>query len=243
MKLKERPSDGKHKVKDGEWVGSIAWDYGFPVWEVVWNHAKNAALREKRTDPHVLDEGDELFIPEPKPLDYFLYTGERHVFKLPRRTQLFRLQLLDEHGDPMREEPYKLTVKSTDDAKFEQKFQQTDSDGYVAEEIPLSAESGVLELTGRDHKMDLSFGKLTPIDLDDEDAKFRGTQQRLKALGFFDGDVDGKDSPRLKAALKAFQRFCRVNLASGDPAVLDPGPVDGIIGPRTRDALIRYYGS
>jgi len=243
MQIKERPADGKHVVKDGEWVGSIALEYGFVGWDAVWSHPKNSALREKRQDPYVLDEGDELFIPEPKPRDYFLHTGDRYVFRLPKVSQTFRMQMLDEQGDPLKNEPYVMQVECSGGSTFEQKNERTDGDGYVVEDLPLDAVSGTLELTEREHTIELQLGKLTPIDLEDDDARFRGTQQRLQALGFYDGEVDGQDSPRLKAAVKSFQRFCRVDLASGDPAVLDPGPVNGLIGPETRDALIRYYGS
>lgn len=243
MKIKPRPGDGKHAVKDGEWVGTIAFDYGFLHWETVWEHAKNAKLREKRPDPHVLAEGDELFIPELRPASHFKHTGERHVFTLPPRTQTFRLQLLDDHGEYLPDQAYEMKVECSDDAEFEQKYEKSDSHGWVVEEIPMTATKGTLKLSDHDHEMELHFGKLTPIDLADDKKKFQGTQERLKALGFYDGDVDGKDGPRLKAAIKAFQRFCRVNLNSGDPAILDPGPVDGIMGERTKAALLQYYGS
>ena len=52
-----------HKVAAGESIISIAKDYGF-FWKTVWEHGNNASLKEKRKNPNVLLEGDEVFIPE-----------------------------------------------------------------------------------------------------------------------------------------------------------------------------------
>jgi peptidoglycan hydrolase-like protein with peptidoglycan-binding domain len=52
----------------------------------------------------------------------------------------------------------------------------------------------------------------------------RGLQRRLLALGYDAGEIDGRFGPKTEAAVKAFQE------AKG----LD---VDGIVGPKTWDAL------
>src|SRR5690349_13274426 len=62
-RFKQRPGNGKHKVVDGQWVGSIAGLYGYFDWmNDVWMVEQNLPLRELRLDPHVLTGGDELFI-------------------------------------------------------------------------------------------------------------------------------------------------------------------------------------
>jgi len=100
--------------------------------------------------------------------------------------------------------------------------------------------------------------------------EIRQVQQALKAKGQDPGPIDGALGPRTRAALKAYQKaeklpetgeveaetLARLGLPSGklrpSPARvrdvqqaltdlgLDPGPIDGQMGPRTRAALQKY---
>ncbi|MGC9973362.1 MAG: LysM domain-containing protein [Bryobacteraceae bacterium] len=46
-----------HVVKQGDCMSSIADQYGF-FWETLWNHERNAQLKERRKNPNVLMAGD-----------------------------------------------------------------------------------------------------------------------------------------------------------------------------------------
>ena len=59
------------------------------------------------------------------------------------------------------------------------------------------------------------------IDLED----MEGVQTALTKLGFDPGDVDGKDGPNTKKAVRAFQAHATIG-------------IDGIVGDETRQALM-----
>jgi hypothetical protein len=54
-------------IKSGQTLSGLVEDYGHPAWEWenVWNHEKNALLRQKRSKPEKLMVGDILVIPIP----------------------------------------------------------------------------------------------------------------------------------------------------------------------------------
>lgn len=53
----------EYEIRDGDCVSSIAFAHGF-VWETLWNDPRNAALKDKRKDPNILNAGDVLYIPD-----------------------------------------------------------------------------------------------------------------------------------------------------------------------------------
>jgi peptidoglycan hydrolase-like protein with peptidoglycan-binding domain len=63
--------------------------------------------------------------------------------------------------------------------------------------------------------------KFGPIDL----ASIAGVQAALVNLGYDPGEIDGKDGPKTRAAVRAFQQATGIG-------------VDGIAGPVTKRALL-----
>jgi nucleoid-associated protein YgaU len=53
-----------HTVVQGEYLSKIARSYGFSDYRTIWEHPKNAALKQARQNPNVLFPGDRLFIPD-----------------------------------------------------------------------------------------------------------------------------------------------------------------------------------
>ena len=50
-------------VNAGDCIDSIAYGHGM-LWKSIWNHPENQELKQRRKDPNVLAEGDEVFVPE-----------------------------------------------------------------------------------------------------------------------------------------------------------------------------------
>lgn len=341
----------KHIVRRGECLASIAEAYGFRNWKTVYEAAENESLRERRPNPNVLYEGDELVIPEVRRREEPGGTEKRHRFRTPLPGWVLRVRVLDEAGEAVAEAPFTLTIDG--EVVLEDK---TADDGLIETEVAHNASSGVLEVLGE--RIDLSLGHLDPVSrvkgvqqrlnnlafdagpvdgkmgertrtavaafqasvgldatgsIDDETRKellaahdqddqvppeeqetasaethpaaetdgsvaeggyvppeevvepslpdqwdppapfdpldlsnqtklIRGTQQRLTALGFDPGPIDGLDGPQTQAGVRAFQQHCKDHADWPDPRVIDSGPVDGIVGPKTKAALESWYG-
>src|SRR4249920_494288 len=56
-----------HTVLQGECLSSIAHDFGFGDWHVIYDHPQNASFKTKRPNPNLIYPGDELFIPDLTP--------------------------------------------------------------------------------------------------------------------------------------------------------------------------------
>ena len=239
------PAEGlTHVVKEGEWVGSIAVLYGFADWEKdVWHHTKNAKLRETRKNPRTLAEGDKLFIPPWQEKEESGATEQRHKFKLKTPNETFRLRVLDEEGEPVADAEYTLEIEcEPGGGVYKQEGTRTDADGVLEEIIPSTATVGRLLVPDAGIEMDLNFGRLDPVDTDDEKVAIRGAQQRLRSLGYYDGPINGLMSPELQEAIARFQGFCKKNLNSGNSKISDPGETDGVLKKETVNALIKFYG-
>ncbi len=239
------PAEGlTHAVKEGEWVGSIAVLYGFADWEQdVWKHPKNAKLREQRKDPHVLAERDELYIPPWQEKEESCASEQRHKFKLKTPNECFRLRVLDEEGEPVADAEYTLEIEcEPGGGVYKQEGTRTDAEGVLEEIIPSTATVGRLLVPDAGIEMDLNFGRLDPVDTDDEKVAIKGAQQRLRSLGYYNGPLNGLMSPVLQEAIVEFQRFCKENLDTGDSRIVDPGEVDGRLSEQTVAALLKFYG-
>ena len=176
-----------HSVGQGECINSIAGKYG-QLWETIWNHCENAALKRLRKDPNVLYPGDELFIPELEIKQVALGVDKRHKFHRKGVPVRFKIRLMD--GDkPRANLPCKLEIdgilsKAT-----------TDGDGYLEAYIGASAARGRITAGegATQDVYDIGFGTLDPISTPE------GVTKRLIDLGYAAGE-------NFEEAVKAFQK-------------------------------------
>ena len=179
-----------YAVQDGDHVSGVAQSFGFDDYAVVWNDPGNADLQSQRTDPHVVQPGDQLAIPEVKAQPAANKpTGAKHPFQIQQSPLKLRLTLLDLSAKPMPSAP--VTVAGTS--------LTTDGNGLVEATVDKSAKDATLDSAGSE--VDLSLGGLNPSD-DTSDA---GYKARLYNLGFlWDSSVDDTDD-EMVIALQDFQ--------------------------------------
>src|ERR1700721_2282773 len=67
-------------VQQGDHLSGIAREPGFADYRTIWNHADNAQLRKDRENPHVLNPGDVIHIPEKESKSVSRPTGQMHRF-------------------------------------------------------------------------------------------------------------------------------------------------------------------
>jgi N-acetylmuramoyl-L-alanine amidase len=187
-----------HVVAAGECLATIAARYGFADARALYEHPANSALRAKRPNPHVLDPGDEVAIPDPAPKVFTCSTGRAHRFVVTRPTRSVRLRLVDAEGKPLARKQYKLVDGA------EVRIGQTDDRGELHEEV--SGDSLDVTLQLDEEIRILRLGALNPASLQTQDGGVSGVQARLKNLGYNIGQVDGVRGRLTAEAIKAFQR-------------------------------------
>lgn len=188
----------KHVVRQGECLTTIARQYGFRDYRTVYQHPDNAGLRQKRPNPNILFPGDVVNIPERKVKTARVATGQVHRFQVIVPKKELHLQLRDNEGKPLANEPYVLEV----DGEPPIEGKQTDGAGKIKERVPTSAAGAILSIKGR--TLRLRFGALNPLrELPSGDVS--GVQGRLSNLGYNVGPLNGVLSPLMRAALAVFQ--------------------------------------
>ena len=206
----------RHVASDGESIESIAFENGF-FWETVWNADENAPLRELRSDPNILVEGDEVVVPEKRQRSVQVATGKKHVFKLRGVPSILRVQLVD-GGKP------RAGLAFTVEANGRKQTGTTDGEGWVKCYLMPDVESGELRLDASGERFAFQVGKVSPPDTP------RGVQTRLRNLGYYSGEIESSLSDEAVEALHAFQRDRNL------PETDDPDDA-------TRDALVEAHGS
>ena len=212
-----------HVVAQGEHLSSIADQYGFTDYTVIWNDANNATLKQQRVNPNVLQAGDNVYIPDKQAKDESGATAQRHVFNLKQSPLMLRLLFEDAYEKPVANAPCTLYLGS------DKSSVTSDGTGKLEKRITPSAAGGAVVLGAadtpyQDEQLQISIGELDPID------SLSGQAARLNNLGYFAGTPATADDAQFESAVEEFQ--C-------DQSVL---PVDGIPGPQTQAKLKQVHG-
>jgi hypothetical protein len=203
------PENGLHTVKDGEWVASIADEYGYTEWEKeVWNHGKNSELKKLRVDPHVLKPDDQLHIPPFEPKWEKCPTTKKHTFELNTPTEVLRVQFKDPQGEPIKDVEYFLTIDRRSGRPFKQKNKKTNGEGRIEEPIPSDAVAGLIRIPDAGIESNLDFGYLSPLKEDNAQESVRGAAQRLFGLGFLAKENVPEDNTLTPEVISAVESFC-----------------------------------
>lgn len=210
-------ADAEHVVADGDCILSLAIRAGVPA-EAVWNHSRNAALRQTRASPAALTRGDRVYVPEPRRKTISGTTNRTHEFYRALSLRL-RIRLVD-LGKPLRGATCTLSIGG------EEQITTVDASGIADFTIAPDHEFAKLsvDIGGREIYYALQIGHL------DTHTSERGACQRLKNLDDTEQDPDGPSAPWLKEALLHFQE--RVGL-----------PATGKLDPKTIETLRSKHGS
>lgn len=236
-----------HRVRDGECINSIAFQYGFFP-DTLWSHADNSGLREKRESPNVLQAGDEVAIPELTAAKESCGTEARHRFRRKGVPAMLRIKFTKRKEpedaeeppspikgpseyeepevevnppeyEPLANAPYVISGDVEDEGK-------SDGDGMV--EIPISPNA--LEATIVFNKdtpeqliFELALGVIDPVDTP------RGLAHRLSNLNYA-CLPDSEEEEVIQAALRQFQTDHDLDATGEDDQA-------------TRDRLLEVHGS
>jgi N-acetylmuramoyl-L-alanine amidase len=182
-----------HTVVQGEHVARIAQKYGFVDFNLIWNDPQNAELKKKRGNPHVLNPGDRLFVPEKQLKTENVATAASHTFRVKAPKLMLRLVVRDFDNEPVANTACELEI---DGAKYGLK---TDAQGRIQQAIPATAEGGVLRVPDLELEAPVKIGYLDPADED------TGSRQRLINLGYHAKALDDTDERALRQAIEEFQ--------------------------------------
>jgi hypothetical protein len=212
-----------HVVKPGEHLAKIASDHGFSSYRAtIWDAPANAALKQKRKNPHVLNPGDSVHIPDRQLQQLPAATAARHRFCLKREKLRLRVALADFLGKPLAGAKCELTLDGKPLALV------ADGSGRIETDIPQTAQDAVLVVKDaasplKDKRLLLRIGDLTPVE------EPSGQRARLSNLGYFLGALDDPDPQLLQSAIEEFQCDCGLT-------------VDGKCGPQTQTKLKQVHG-
>jgi N-acetylmuramoyl-L-alanine amidase len=219
--LPQRACGNRRPAGQGECLSSIAHQYGFADWRVIYSHPQNAEFKAKRPNLNLVFPDDELYIPVKEIKEESGATERRHRFKWHGRQLKLRLRLLDFDNQPLANTDCELHVEG--------KVQQltTDGDGRIERDIPTTAEKALLVFKDPTVPFDLGtqikIGHLDPVE------EVSGQKARLSNLGYFCSRDDGHDEERFNEGLQEFQ--CDHDLK-----------VTGVCGPEIQAKLKEVHG-
>ena len=213
----------QHIISQGECLSSIARDYGFDDWKIIYNDPANADFKQNHPNPNIIYPGEVLVIPDLDPGGVKGGTDTKHKFELTLDQTFLRILIQDLQDQALAGKKYQLTLGSAPPLTG-----ATDGDGLIETEIDPTETAGVLQVfihgeTEPPAIWSLLIGALDPV------TKKSGQQARLNNLGFDSGKVDNIDGPITQGAVKRFQKKYDLK-------------VDGIVGSQTRPKLEEVHG-
>lgn len=211
-----------HVVQQGEHVSSIASQFGFTDFSIIWDHADNADLKQLRVNPNVLLPGDTLVIPDRETKEEAGATTRRHTFRLAKKELYLRLILEDAYEKPVANTPCDLFLEGT------RSTVTTDGSGKIEQRIAADTANATLTIKGvetpfQNDLLSITVGALDPLNT------LTGQSARLTNLGYFAGAPESEDDLQFQSALQEFQ--CDGKLA-----------VDGKPGRKTQAKLKQMHG-
>lgn len=209
-----------HNVRQGDCISTIAYASGF-FWETIWNHPENAQVKERRQNPNVLQQGDQVFIPDKRRKEEPCQTTRRHTFRIKGVPVKFNVRLLDSSGQPRSGLRYTLEIDGRSTTGL------VPEDGLISKVIEPTAKVAKLKVQDPEEGEEVyefRLGHLNP------GADVAGLQARLKNLGLYDGDPNGTMDEATQEALSKYQE--RASL-----------PVTGQTDEATQSALVEEHGS
>jgi N-acetylmuramoyl-L-alanine amidase len=204
-------------IGQGEASESLAAKHGH-FWPTIWDHQRNAKLKEERKDAHTLFPGDEVFIPDLRRKESDGATEKRHKFRRKGMPSFLRV-VVRRGKKPRAGEPYRLTVDN------ETREGMTGRKGKIEEWIDPLAKKGLLVVGEGDEATEyrLLLRHLDPV------TQPSGVNARLHNLGYLRSHQTHQITPATKAALERFQ---------GDHGLT----ADGELTDETRQKLVEAHG-
>jgi hypothetical protein len=200
----------EYKVNPGDCISSIAESHGL-FWEKVWNHPKNARLKEQRQDPNILCPGDVIFVPEKEKKEESGATEQKHRFRKKGTPAKLRVRILQEVSGEQQEtnrngQPYdprpRANIPYVLDIDGNLTNGKTDAEGWIEHSIPPNAKQARLIMepgTPNEVIMPFRLGHLDPV------SEISGIQHRLNNMGFPCGPANGVLNSDTQDALRRFQ--------------------------------------
>jgi Putative peptidoglycan binding domain/LysM domain len=210
-----------HIVKPGDCLSSLADAYGLSSWHVIYDAPENADFRSKRDNPNLINPGDEIYIPDPAPRAVNVPVDRRHIFRVEFPPTWLNVRVQDTEDDPVANASFELEIEKELTLKG-----TTDGDGWIRVRIPAWAEDGLLRVWPDQQDPEIviewqtRLGHLDPIDT------ITGIKGRLRNLGYECGELNDTEDEAYISSVMQFQSDCKLKM-------------DGIPGPKTKDALLR----
>lgn len=215
-----------YTIREGDTLFSLARELFLLDAEGLLAHPKNQSIAAQSASGGILPKGQRLYLP-PEALSLGLATSSRHSVTVRRPRAKLSLQLETPAGEPLAQCDWALEfaegpLRGT-----------TDSEGRLEAALPPEAGKRVSLAVwpavapgvpaGEPHRLVLDIGGLAPL------SAVEGAQARLKNLGFYSGEVDGRAGPQTSAAVKRFQRSQQL-------------PDEGTLTAETQERLGGEYG-
>lgn len=214
-----------HLVRQGEYLSLLAHRRGADPDEV-WQHDKNAQLREARMSRDVLLPGDVVWLPIREQRKHALAVSSSNTFHVvvPRN----RIRVVFRNGEePVANAPY--VIHGLGPKPLEG---VSDGEGAVAFDAPYSVTQVTLTFVALQRRHVVRIGHLDPIESPS------GVKQRLQHLGYYGWIVAPRPSD--PAVIDSDERDARAVRAFQEKVGLAPtGEVDDAM----RAALLDAHGS